>query len=98
MLAARAAGAGEVWISARHPHQAELARALGASRVLEEAEATPESLALLGMEAPIDLVVETVGGSADTLPPHRSQCGTAAPSRSSGSSSATSPSPRCRSC
>ena len=28
VLAARALGAGEVWISARHPHQAELARAL----------------------------------------------------------------------
>lgn len=67
VLAAREAGAGEIWVSARHPHQAELGRALGASRVLCEEEASPESLAALGGEAPIDLVIETVGGSADTL-------------------------------
>lgn len=67
VLAARAEGAGEIWLSARHPHQAELGRALGASRVLSEQEASPDSLAALGGEAPIDLVVETVGGSADTL-------------------------------
>ena len=67
VLASRAAGAGEVWLSARHPHQAELGTALGADRVLSEAEAAPESLASLGVEAPIDLVIETVGGSADTL-------------------------------
>jgi threonine dehydrogenase-like Zn-dependent dehydrogenase len=35
--------------------------------VLTEAEATPMALAGLAGEAPIDLVVETVGGSADTL-------------------------------
>ena len=67
VLASRAAGAGEVWLSARHPHQAELGRALGADRVLSEAEAAPESLASLGADAPIDLVIETVGGAADTL-------------------------------
>ncbi len=67
VLASRVAGAGEVWLSARHPHQAELGTALGADRVLSEAEAAPESLASLGAEAPIDLVIETVGGSADTL-------------------------------
>lgn len=67
VLASRAAGAGEVWLSARHPHQAELGRALGAARVLSEQEAEEGSLAALGAEAPIDLVIETVGGSADTL-------------------------------
>jgi len=67
LLAAKALGAGEVWISARYPHQAERARALGADRVLGENEADARSLAALGAEAPLDLVVETVGGSADTL-------------------------------
>jgi threonine dehydrogenase-like Zn-dependent dehydrogenase len=59
--------AGEVWISARHPHQAELARRLGATRVLTEAEASRENLDRLGRSDPIDLVLETVGGSAETL-------------------------------
>ncbi len=67
VLAARAAGAGEVWLTARHPHQAELGRAFGAERVLGESEAGETALAALGAETPIDLVVETVGGSADTL-------------------------------
>ncbi len=67
VLAARALGAGEVWLTARHPHQAEVGRSLGASRVLREPEATVEALDGMGREAPIDLVVETVGGAADTL-------------------------------
>jgi threonine dehydrogenase-like Zn-dependent dehydrogenase len=65
--AAVALGAGEVWLTARHPHQAELGAHLGATRVLREAEASREDLFRLGCEAPIDLVVETVGGTADTL-------------------------------
>jgi 2-desacetyl-2-hydroxyethyl bacteriochlorophyllide A dehydrogenase len=65
--AARRLGAHDVWITARHPHQAELARAVGATRVLGEQEATPEKLDGIGREAPIDVVVETVGGQADTL-------------------------------
>ena len=40
VIVARAMGAGEVWITARHPHQATLAGELGASRVLREAEAS----------------------------------------------------------
>jgi threonine dehydrogenase-like Zn-dependent dehydrogenase len=67
VLAARALGAGEVWLTARHAHQADLGRQLGASRVLQEDEASPLRLDGLGREAPIDLVVETVGGNADTL-------------------------------
>jgi L-iditol 2-dehydrogenase len=65
--AAVALGAGEVWLTARHPHQAELGRHLGATRVLLETKASREDLFQLGCEAPIDLVVETVGGTADTL-------------------------------
>ena len=67
IAAARAMGAGEVYAVARHPHQAELARALGAARVLGEAEAEPMALDAIGRETPIDLVVETVGGAADTF-------------------------------
>jgi 2-desacetyl-2-hydroxyethyl bacteriochlorophyllide A dehydrogenase len=67
LAAARRLGAGEVWITARHPHQAELARSLGAARVLGEAEADATALDRIGRDAPIDLVVETVGGRADTL-------------------------------
>jgi threonine dehydrogenase-like Zn-dependent dehydrogenase len=67
LFAARAMGAGEVWITARYPHQAEVAQRLGATRVLTEAEATRENLDRLGRSHPIDMVVETVGGSADTL-------------------------------
>jgi threonine dehydrogenase-like Zn-dependent dehydrogenase len=65
--AARALGAGQVLVTARHTHQAELAATLGASRVLRESEADAAGLAGLGRELPVDLVVETVGGSADTL-------------------------------
>jgi threonine dehydrogenase-like Zn-dependent dehydrogenase len=67
VLVARALGAHDVWISARHPHQAELARALGANRVLGEDEADPAKIGAAASDAPIDLVLETVGGSANTL-------------------------------
>ena len=67
VVAARALGAGDVWLTARHPHQAKLGEHLGATRVLSEAEASTVELDRLGKEAPIDLVIETVGGSADTL-------------------------------
>jgi len=67
VVAARALHAGEVWISARYEHQAKLARELGADRVLREDESTREALFRLGSEHDIDLVLETVGGRADTL-------------------------------
>lgn len=66
-LGARELGAGEVWLTARYPHQAELGASLGAARVLREEQASAPELDRLGREAPIDLVVETVGGGADTL-------------------------------
>ncbi len=66
-FAARALGAGEILVSARHPHQAERAEALGADRILSEAEAEPGALDALGRERDIDVVIETVGGTADTL-------------------------------
>ena len=63
ILAARAAGAGEVLITARHPHQQELARALGANRVFADMDGLVDGLG----ENCADVVLETVGGSADTL-------------------------------
>jgi 2-desacetyl-2-hydroxyethyl bacteriochlorophyllide A dehydrogenase len=65
IVAARAGGAGEVVATARRPQQKAAALALGADRVVD-----PDDLdGLTGdaLEQPIDLVVETVGGAADTL-------------------------------
>lgn len=64
---ARASGAGDVWLSARHPHQAELGAKMGATRVLKEEEASPESLAKTATKTPFDIVIETVGGRANTM-------------------------------
>jgi threonine dehydrogenase-like Zn-dependent dehydrogenase len=68
LIAARALGAGAVHITARHPHQAALAAELGATTVLPDdpAGAIEQTLDLTnGLGA--DLVVETVGGHADSL-------------------------------
>ncbi len=64
---ARQAGAGEVAVSARHAHQADAARRLGATRVFDAGEEGGEELRRWSEEHPIDLVIETVGGEADTL-------------------------------
>lgn len=63
ILTAKQAGAREVLIVARHPHQQELARALGADRVYP---GTKELLAEVGDQY-VDVVVETVGGETETL-------------------------------
>ena len=60
-LAARALGAAEVIATYRYEHQAQAALAAGATRAVEEGEA-----AGLAIEKP-DVVVEAVGGHADTL-------------------------------
>jgi 2-desacetyl-2-hydroxyethyl bacteriochlorophyllide A dehydrogenase len=66
VAAARAAGA-EVWITARHAHQAAAAQRLGAARVFAtDAAATAERQALCEAQD-VDAVLETVGGVADTL-------------------------------
>ncbi len=67
VLAARAAGAGEVLLTARHPHQAALGRDFGATRVLAESEASRDGLIELGRRTPANLVVETIGGGSDAL-------------------------------
>jgi threonine dehydrogenase-like Zn-dependent dehydrogenase len=66
VAAAKAAGAGDVWITARHPQQASVAMALGATRVFSGTAAAGE-VSAAGHEQPIDVVIETVGGMADTL-------------------------------
>ena len=65
VAAAQAAGA-EVWITARHAHQGTAAAALGAARVFNGRD-DAEPLSTQAHTHPIDIVVETVGGSADTI-------------------------------
>lgn len=66
VAAAVAAGAADVWITARHPQQAAAARRLGATRIFA-GDAAALDLAAAAGEQRIDVVLETVGGSADTL-------------------------------
>ncbi|HYD48565.1 MAG TPA: zinc-binding dehydrogenase, partial [Terriglobales bacterium] len=66
VAAAKAAGAGEIWVRARHPHQAEAALRLGTTRVFLGAQADAELSSAAHADA-VDLVVETVGGHADTI-------------------------------
>jgi threonine dehydrogenase-like Zn-dependent dehydrogenase len=63
LVAARQAGAARVLVTARYPHQAELARHLGATEVFSSGAALADAV---GPDA-VDVVVETVGGQADTL-------------------------------
>jgi 2-desacetyl-2-hydroxyethyl bacteriochlorophyllide A dehydrogenase len=64
VVAARAGGAGEILVTARRPQQRAAALTLGADRVVGEEEAGALSDPF---ERPVDLVIETVGGTADTL-------------------------------
>ena len=63
LLVARRAGATEVYITARHPFQAEMATALGATGVFPDGKTARKELRGL----PVDAVIETVGGSAPTV-------------------------------
>lgn len=63
ILTAKHAGAAEVLITARHPHQQALARALGADRVFDGARGLLEAVG----DQHADVVVETVGGMTETL-------------------------------
>lgn len=67
LIAARAMGASDVFVTARYPHQAETARALGASRVVEAGDNAVQELTEAFGGRPPEVVVETVGGHADTL-------------------------------
>jgi L-iditol 2-dehydrogenase len=63
IVTARAAGAAEVHVTARHDGQRAMARALGADGVYGSAEEAARELG----ERAIDAVIETVGGKATTL-------------------------------
>jgi L-iditol 2-dehydrogenase len=63
LIVARAAGAGEVFVTARYPRQAELARHLGATAVFPDGQALFDAVG----NQTVDVVIETVGSSADTL-------------------------------
>lgn len=63
IVAAHDAGAARIFVSARHPHQQQAARALGADAVFESAEALRAALG----DTSIDCVIETVGGRSSTL-------------------------------
>ena len=65
-LAAQAVGAQTI-VLARHPHQQEAARRLGAAEVIGEDEAGQQRLAELTRDDAIDVVAECVGGKADTI-------------------------------
>jgi threonine dehydrogenase-like Zn-dependent dehydrogenase len=68
VLAARAMGASEVFVTARHAHQAALAKEMGATHVLPESPAEANgTLQELTHGQGADLVIETVGGEADTV-------------------------------
>jgi len=65
VLAAKKAGA-KVAVTARHEHQRSLSTLLGADAVFDPEES--QAVAAYSEERGIDLVIETVGGRADTLP------------------------------
>ncbi len=69
VAAARALGAGQVFVTARHPHQAEMARRLGADHVLSpNTDEMWDAVAQATEGRGADVVIETVGGhSSDTL-------------------------------
>lgn len=66
LIAAKASGA-QTLITARHPHQQEAARRLGADEVLADDAAGRERLEELAAQRVVDVAVETVGGRGDTL-------------------------------
>ncbi len=63
LLIARRAGATEIYVTARHAFQAEMALALGATATFPDGETARKELAGL----PVDAVIETVGGNAPTI-------------------------------
>jgi threonine dehydrogenase-like Zn-dependent dehydrogenase len=66
IVAARAMGAADVFATARYPHQLQAAEALGARAVAADDKATAALMDAFGGWPP-EVVVESVGGHADTL-------------------------------
>lgn len=67
IVAARAAGAAEVAVTARHAHQADMARRLGSARVFGTDSAGDRERSAWTADCPVDVVIETVGGTANTI-------------------------------
>lgn len=67
VLAARAMGAGEVIATNRYLHQGQAALAVGADHAFTASDEGLSTLAGHVGSRPVDVVVETVGGEADTL-------------------------------
>ena len=68
LIAARGLGAGDIFVLARHDHQARLAAKLGATVVIRsEGEAAIEEVRRLTNGIGVDLAMETVGGHGDTI-------------------------------
>ena len=66
VAAARAMGAGKVLVTARHEHQAAMARRLGADDALQsEDPSLPEAVAEATGGRGADLTIESVGGNSD---------------------------------
>jgi len=66
VAAAQAAGASDIWITARHPHQQDAARLLGATHIFGGWDGDA-GLSAASSECPPDIVIETVGGQASTI-------------------------------
>jgi threonine dehydrogenase-like Zn-dependent dehydrogenase len=67
IMAARAAGATEVAITARYAHQAEMAGRIGATRVFPANAEGAWTRAKVSSDFPPDVVLETVGGGGESL-------------------------------
>jgi len=67
VMAARAAGAAEVAITARYAHQAEMARRVGATHVFPANPEGAQARAEFARDHPPDVVLETAGGEGKTL-------------------------------
>jgi threonine dehydrogenase-like Zn-dependent dehydrogenase len=67
VMGARAAGAAEVAVTARHAHQAEMARRIGATRVFPAGDEGSRERAESSRDCPPDLVLETVGGRGESM-------------------------------
>ncbi len=67
LVAARALGASDVYTTARYPHQAAAAQALGASAVIPADGDATQAMTEAFAGQPPDVVIETVGGSGETL-------------------------------
>ena len=67
IMAAREAGAGEISITARHGHQAEAARRMGATRVFPANPEGDRDRADFFRDSLPDVVLETAGGAGETL-------------------------------